>query len=59
VGDAQDLVVLTQGPQVRAYARREPPADAGVDLVKDERGDRLLGSEGAAQREEDPGCLTS
>ena len=44
VRDAEDLAVLGQRAQLRAHRARRVPADAGVDLVEDQRG---LGAVGA------------
>ena len=38
VRDAEDLAALGQGAQLRADRARRVPADAGIDLVEDERG---------------------
>ena len=53
VGDADDLTPLSERPQPLADAARDLAADAGVDLVEDERLD-LAGRAGARQRQHHP-----
>ena len=45
VRHADDLVGLAQGGEFAAEHVAEPTADVGVDLVEDERADRVVGRE--------------
>ena len=51
VRDAEDLEALAERAQLLAHHRRDPPADAGVDLVEDERLARLVGRGQRLQRQ--------
>src|SRR6185436_796525 len=59
VRDAQDLVLRRDAPQVSADRGSEAAADAGVDLVEDQRAVAVRAAEHAAQREHDARSLAA
>ncbi len=56
---ADHLMVASQLGERLAQCRAEPAADAGVDLVEDERGDAIDGREHGLGRERESGQLAS
>ena len=59
VGDDQHLPVARQPGQPATDLDRRPAADAGVDLVEDQRGHRVGAGQAHLQRQHDPGQLAA